>query len=507
MRPAFKGTAAIVAAAAMLAAGSVWPAELSNAELMAELRRLAERMQKLEQENADLKARQKAAAPGDLETRLKALETRNAQIDEALNKETISEKEPELTARLKGAEYTALDIQKHAKTIEGLEGFSAGASFTGVGQRIHGIDSGVGTLANYRTDITVTTPTVNTGNIESKLFGHFRIGQGKGVSEKIASFVGPNASSFQLGSVIPPESSAVMLAQAWYQADIPLPLSGVKSLSREKLTVNFGKMDPFGFFDQNAAANDETRQFLSSIFVHNALLDNPLAANIGADGFGFSPGLRVAYYNERRKPAEGYGLSLGVFASGKGANFSEPIRSPFVIVQAETKQRFFVGLEGNFRTLAWHNGQAPTFVAGETRRHSGIGLNFDQRLHDAVTLFGRYGAARGENLPFDRTASLGAQIGGSYWRRSADAIGIAFGANRSSADFRGRSATLDADGDGVPDYGFAARGWEKTAELYYRWQIHKGFEITPDFQWIRDPAANADAKPVKVLGARLQLTY
>lgn len=508
-RPLTAAAKSAVAAALVLAGHAAQSAEPSNAQLMAELKRLSERIQKLEKENADLQTRLKAApAPqSDLEARIKALETRNAQIDEALNKATISDREPELTARLKGAEYTALDIQNQAKIIEGLEGFSAGASFTSVVQRLRGVAPSPGTLVNYRADVTVTTPTISTGNIDSKLFGHFRIGQGKGVSEKLTAFVGPNATSFQLGSVIEPDSSAVMLAQAWYQAEIPLPLTGVKSLSREKLTVNFGKMDPFGFFDQNAVANDETRQFLSSIFVHNALLDNPLAANVGADGFGFSPGLRLAYLNERRKPSESYGLSLGVFASGKGANFSESMKSPFVIAQAETKQRLFAGLEGNFRAYVWRNGQAPTFVAGQTERHSGFGLSFDQGIHDAVTIFARYGAARGNGLPFDRTASVGAQIGGSYWRRAADALGIAFGTNRASADFRAQSATLDADGNGIPDYGFAASGWEKTAEIYYRYYLHKGFELTPSFQWIRNPAANPDAKPIKILGARLQLSY
>lgn len=499
----------VLVAALVLAGNTAQSAEPSTAELMDELKRLAGRVQRLEKENADLQAGRRASpAPQiDLDARVKTLETRNAQIDEALNKDSISEREPELTARLKGAEYTALDIQKQAKIIEGLEGFSAGASFTGVGQRLSGANTNAGTLVNYRADIIVTTPTVSTGNIESKLFGHFRIGQGKGVSEKLTSFVGPNASSFQLGSVIEPDSSAVMLAQAWYQADIPLPFDGVKSLSREKLTVNFGKMDPFAFFDRNAAANDETRQFLASSFVHNALLDNPMAANVGADGFGFSPGLRLAYYNERRKPAEGYGVSLGVFGSGKGANFSESIKSPFVILQAETKQRLFGGLEGNYRAFVWSNGQAPTFVAGETARHAGIGLNFDQAIGNYTKVFGRYGAARGDRLPFDRAASIGAEIGGSYWRRAADGFGIAFGANRASADFRAQSAALDANGDGNPDFGFSAQGWEKTVEMYYRHQIHRGFEITPDIQILRSPAGNPDAKTVKIIGARVQLTY
>lgn len=479
----------------------------TQSDLTSELKRLSERLAKLEQRNAELEALLKISAPGsrELEERVKALETYKAAIETGLAKEGLSEKEPELTTRLKAVEYTALDIQKQAKVLESIEGFSAGASFAMVGQKASGIDAG-GTLLNYRADITVTTPAIKTGDIESKLFGHFRAGQGKGIAEKFTSFIGPNATAFQLGAVVPPETSAVLLAQAWYQADIPLPLGGFKPHSRETLTVNLGKMDPFAFFDQNATANDETRQFLASMFVHNALLDNPLAANVGADGFGFSPGLRVSYLNERSKP-ERYRLSLGVFGSGESASFSAPFRSPFVIVQAENERQAFMGLAGNYRLQLWSNGQAPSFARGETRRHTGLGLNFDQRLHDAVAVFGRYGAGWGEGLPFDRTLSIGAEVGGSYWGRAGDAIGIALGANRTSADFRVRSATRDADGDGVPDYGFSARGWEQMGELYYRFRVHKSFEISPDIQYIRNPAGNQDRRPVAIIGLRALLNY
>lgn len=457
------------------------------------LQRLMDRLEKIEKRNTEL------------EKEIKSLKDRNAELDDALSKEDVSEKEPELATRLKAVEYQALDIQKQAKVLDSIEGFSAGANFTTVAQRASGID-GAGTQLNYRADVTVTTPTIKTGDIESKVFGHFRVGQGRGLSDKFTSFTGPNATSFQLGSVVEPESSAMMLAEAWYQADIPLPFGGFKPHSRETLTVNFGKMDPFAFFDQNAAANDETRQFLASPFVHNALLDNPLAANIGADGFGFSPGIGVSYFNWRAKP-ETYRLSLGVFGAGRSANFSEGFKSPFVIVQAETSQRFFAGLQGNYRVYVWENGQAPTFVAGETASHTGIGLNFDQRFGDGITLFGRLGVGRGKDLPFDRTASLGAEFNGSYWDRGADTIGLAIGANRTSADFRAQSATLDANGDGQPDYGFVATGWEQVAEAYYRYRVHQRFELTPDFQYIRNPAGNQAGSAVKILGVRANLTF
>ncbi len=513
MRPAV-----ILASTLTLAIGFACPlaraATQDEAMLKQQLQRLADRLDKVEKRNAELEAKLKAyverpaSKDGGVETRIQTLEGYNKRLEYALDSEGISEREPELASRLKAVEYNTLDLKKQATVIDSIEGFSAGASFTAVGQRASGVDTN-GTTLNYRTDIAVTTPTVKTGDIESKLLAHFRVGQGRGISQNLTSFAGPNASSFQLGTAIPPENSAVVLAEAYYRAEVPLPFGGFKPHSREKLTVNFGKMDPFAFFDQNAAANDETRQFLASPFVHNALLDNPIAANVGADGFGFSPGARVAYRNERSKN-EPWGLSFGVFGAGRSADFSEGFRSPFWIAQAESTQRFG-GLTGNYRVFLWQNGQAPTFLRDPSdldttllRSHRGGGLNFDQRFGDYVTFFGRYGWASGEGLPFDRTFAFGAEIGGSYWSRGADALGIAIGANRSSEAFRNGSAGV-IDAAGSPVFGFAARGSEKVAEIYYRYRVHQNFEISPDFQLIRDPAGNPAARPVKIFGIRVQL--
>ncbi len=493
-----------LAAALLLALSGATQA--GEADIAKELKRLAERLEMLEKDNAALR-RQLNAQPAEanLDKRLKALEENHARVEQGLARENLSETEPELTSRLKAVEYQAQDIQKQSRVIEALEGITAGASFTTVAQRASGGPNNEVQL-NYRTDITASTPAGAIGDTTSMIFGHFRIGQGQGLGSMMTAFSGANTSAFQLGTAEQADNSAVMLAQAYYQADIPLPLGGFKPRSRETLTVNFGKMDPFAFFDQNTAANDETRQFLSSMFVHNALLDNPLAANIGADAYGFSPGVRVSYLNEWQKP-ENFRLSLGVFGAGPGANFSRSFTSPFVIAQAETRQIFFSGLAGNYRAFLWRNGQAPTYVAGETQPHRGMGLNFDQRIGDAVTLFGRYGKAWGERLAFDQTLSLGAELGGSYWNRGGDSLGLAFGVNKVSAAFRNDSALLDADGDGIADYGFGASGAENVAEIYYRYRLNKQFEITPDFQWLRRPAGNGGTPAVKILGVRAQLVF
>jgi len=66
---------------------------------------------------------------------------------------------------------------------------------------------------------------------------------------------------------------------------------------------------------------------------------------------------------------------------------------------------------------------------------------------------------------------------------------------------------VDANADGIPDYSFAATGWEQVVETYYRFHVHERFELTPDFQYIRNPAGNPDAQPVKILGVRANLAF
>ena len=111
----------------------------------------------------------------------------------------------------------------------------------------------------------------------------------------------PNTTAFQVqGTNANPDDSFGILAQAWYQLTVPLPLGGYKPRSRETVRLTFGKIDPFVFFDQNAAADDESAKFLNNAFVHNPLLDS--GGDVGADRYGFSPGVVAGYRNERSKP-------------------------------------------------------------------------------------------------------------------------------------------------------------------------------------------------------------
>ncbi|MCR4332777.1 MAG: carbohydrate porin [Sulfuricaulis sp.] len=453
-----------------------------------------------------------AAEPSntDLLKRIERLEKKNQELEKSLEGERVSEKEPELATRLKAVEFQTLSMQKQARTIESLEGITAGVSFTTVAQHAGGsatTSGGSESQWNYRADVSVSLPGGEIGNADGNIFAHFRMGQGDGLTRILSTFGGANATGFRVQGQRPDDDATVLLAQAWYQLDVPLPLGGFKPQSREKFSFNFGKIDPFLFFDQNSMADDETTRFLNTAFVHNPLLD--AGGDVGVDAFGFTPGLRFAYHNETAKPIT-WGASLGVFGAGRGATFTDSFEKPFAIAQFETAQKFFGGLNGNYRLYVWRNGQATAYANEsdtQTEKHAGWGMSLDQRVGDATTLFARYGRQTQGKARFDRAVTLGAEFGGSYWGRGADAVGVAVGNLQTSADFRRDAPALDANADGTTDFGYAASGAEQLIELYYRWRIHAQFEVSPDLQHVSRPAGNGAAKDVNLIGLRAQLTF
>ncbi len=477
----------------------------NDAVLLQQLKMLTERLEKLEKRNQELEKR--LDAPGSAEQRLKALEDANARMDQALQSDRLSEKEPEIATRLKAVEFQTLSMQKQARQIEALEGITVSASLTGVLQRASAASTASATRetqTNYRGDIAVSLPGGEMGDVEGRIFTHLRIGQGNGVALRPTYASMPNTTAFQVQSTnANPDDSFGVLAQAWYQLNAPLPLGGYRPQSRESLRLTFGKIDPFVFFDQNAVADDESVRFLNNAFVHNPLLDS--GGDVGADQYGFAPGLVAGYLNERSKGGA-WGASVGVFGSGPGANFSGSQSRPFLIGQAETTQRLFGGLAGTYRLYAWSNGSAADFD-GARARHSGWGVSADQRVEETLTLFGRYGHQLAGKVRFDRALTLGAELGGHYWGRAADAIGMAAGVLRTSSAFRDESPAVDANGDGNPDFGYAASGAERIAELYYRFRVNGRFDLSPDVQFIHRPGGNGSAPSATVVGLRARVGF
>ncbi|MCX7165079.1 MAG: carbohydrate porin [Rhodocyclales bacterium] len=438
-----------------------------------------------------------------LAERIETLERHNKELEKGLASDRVSESEPELATRLKAVEFQTLSMQKQARQISALEDITVGASLTGVVQKAGagGTSTGVGeSRASYRGDISVTLPGGKMGDIDGKIFTHFRLGQGTGVPLRRSYTSTVNTTAFQTNAGA--DDSFAILAQGWYQLTMPLPRDGVKANSKERLNLSFGKIDPFVFFDQNVAADDESTKFLNNVFVHNPLLDS--GGGVRADAYGFAPGAIAQYSNVEEKGSE-WGLSLGVFGSGPGANFSNSPAGLFVIAQAQTATRFNY-LPGNYRAYLWQNGRGNGYDNVE-RRHSGVGISADQKVTDELTLFGRYGHQLKGQVRFDRALTVGSELSGSRWGRAADSFGVALGALRTSENFRKDSLTLDANADGTPDFGYQAGGWEKQFELYYRFKVNSRFELSPDIQLVQRPAADGAGGTIKVFGLRAKVGF
>ena len=431
-----------------------------------------------------------------LAERVERLEAQNTQLRSALESDRISENEPELATRLKAVEAQQQALQAPAtKLVEALDGISVEGSLTGMVQQARRRDlddPGAGrSRANYRGDVAVTLPGGEFGDSAGKLFVHARFGQGEGLALRPTYTGTANSTSFS-GS--DPDDTQFTIAQAWYQLD--MPIGGAYSARKASFTI--GKIDPFVFFDQNHIADDETRHFVNNVFVHNPLLDS--GGDAGVDRYGFSPGA-IAAYEDASDKAMAWGASLGVFGSGNGANFSGSSGKPFVIAQAWVAPRINA-LPGTYRAYAWSNARATDFDGSEAR-HSGFGVSADQRVAETLTLFGRYGQQTSGSVRFNRALTMGGELDGSAWGRGADGLGMAVGLLRTS----GRFAAASAADTFAYGYGYGARGAERIGELYYRVHLNKHAEITPSLQYIGRPAADPDAKAIAVVGLRARVGF
>jgi hypothetical protein len=450
----------------------------ADASVQAELKHLAQRLGQLEADNRHLQARL-------------------AEVEKEEEKEAMS-------SRLDDLEIELLSLRRQARAIEAVEGISAGAAMTMVAQKaLAGGADGTDSQLNYRADVSVTLPGGEIDDARGHLFAHFRLGQGEGLALPQPGFSStPNSTAFELSEG---DDAAAVLAQAWYQLDVPL--DGTPENPGRHLEINFGKIDPFVFFDQNAIADDESTRFLNNAFVHNPLLDSGGAA--GVDAYGFTPGARLAWHADG-KAGDWWRVSLGAFGAGEGASFKDSFDQPFVIAQLEAGHQYVDGLTGNVRVYAWTNGSATPYsnaADSSLERQSGWGLSIDQQLTQTVTAFARYGHATRGSARFDQAVTAGLELSGAGWGRAKDRLGIAAGWLRASADFEAAAPLLDADGTGGADFGYAASGAEHLAELYYARQVNAHLELTPDLQWIARPGADGTAEDVVIVGLRATMGF
>jgi len=494
----FRPATGAAMALAIALGGTGMPAEAApDAETAALIEALSKRLKSLETRNAALEREVQTLRQGRAVVAAPAAPAAPATTADPALTDRVRTLEAENMALKDRVDAVARTTQPTAAEEPGIE---VEGGLIGVVQNVNGAGSETGdrqTRADYRGDVEVSLPlgtVAALGDARLDGFGHLRFGQGGGVSMRPTYTGAYNSVGFEAGAGS--SETYAIVAQAYANLTWPLESGRFNDLPGNRIELTVGKLDLFGFFDQNAAADDEGAAFMNNVFVHNPLLDS--GGDITADDYGFAPAIRVAYVDEGDR--WGWGASLGVFGAGDASGFNSGFSRPLVIAQVEASPKLLNGdPKGTYRLYAWTNGQT-TNLAGDRERHSGYGLSVDQQMGGEWTLFGRWGQRTSGEGAFDKALTLGFEHGGRHWGRGNDAVGLAVGWIKTSGEYE--AATRD------PLFaGYRASGAETVGELYYRMKLNDHVEISPDYQLVHRAGGDGDAGNVHVFGVRATVGF
>jgi high affinity Mn2+ porin len=364
----------------------------------------------------------------------------------------------------------------------------------------------------------------------SKLWNHAalyinpEVAGGSGVSsaQGIAGFT--NGEAFRVGNPSP----TVYLARMFLQQTFNLGGEQVyvggganevyKKRSRKYIDLVVGKFSIADYFDKNSYSHDPRSQFLNWGLMSNGAWDYP--ANVR----GYTWGVVVEYgtpkYSLRAAssmvPSEANGNTMDKNYAQANSNVIE-FEKHYLINKQSGKIRalgFYTHAHmGNYLQAINENPTNPdiTLTRAYGRTKYGFGINIEQSLSDNVGLFARAGWNDGYNetwafTEIDRTASLGLFIDGAQWKRMNDQFGFGSVVNGLSSYHRDYLASGGYGfilGDGQLNYSH-----EWITEVFYRANLFSDtFYVTPNFQFVVNPAYNKDRGPATIVGLRVHVEF
>lgn len=289
-----------------------------------------------------------------------------------------------------------------------------------------------------------------------------------------------------------------------------------KKLPTSYFAVSAGKFSVMDFFDNNKYSHDPRTQFYNWTLMGNGAWDYP------ANTRGYTYGLTF----ELVKPE--WALRFGVVTVPTTANGSV-MDTKIAKSRAESlefEQDYSIGGQkgvirligflteaqmGNYKqAIDWgltHNTTSDlAYTRGYGKTKYGMGINIEHNFNDHVGMFFRSGWNDGHNetwafTEIDRHASIGLSLNGNLWNRKEDNLGIASitnGISKDHRDFLADGGYGFIIGDGKLNYGL-----ENITELYYSFRVSKqSLWLSPDYQFIINPAYNKDRGPVHAFGIR-----
>jgi high affinity Mn2+ porin len=347
------------------------------------------------------------------------------------------------------------------------------------------------------------------------------LAQGFGLNRTLGLAGFPNGEAQKAGSAFPKiRPQRYYLKQTWGLggeqedvADGPNQLPGKRDVDRVTLVV--GRFAIGDFFDNNTYAHDPRADFMNWALWESAAYDFP------ADLPGYTRGAMVELNRKDwavraafvEVPSQPNSDILTFRTGGAVVEFEER----HTVFDQPGKLRLGAfgnqGVTGNYRQALALAAPDPTQDINDVMasiRHVnpkyGVYANLEQQVAKDIGVFARASWNDGQNeiLSFtdiDRSLAAGVSIKGSYWGRPNDTIGIGGAINGLSAAHRDYLAAGGIGlliGDGRLNY-----RPEQILEAYYAYQVTKNFTVATDYQFMANPAYNADRGPVSIFSCRL----
>ncbi|MFB9263930.1 carbohydrate porin [Bradyrhizobium erythrophlei] len=347
------------------------------------------------------------------------------------------------------------------------------------------------------------------------------LAQGFGINGTLGLAGFPNGEAQKAGSAFPKiRPQRYYLKQTWglggeqeEVADGPNQLPGKRDVDRVTLVV--GRFALGDFFDNNTYAHDPRADFMNWALWGSAAYDFP------ADLPGYTRGAMVELNRKDwavraafvEVPSQPNSDILTFKTGGAVVEFEER----HTIFDQPGKLRLGAfghqGVTGNYRQAVAIAALDPiqdiNDVMASIRHVSpkyGFYTNLEQQVVKDIGVFARASWNDGQNeiLSFtdiDRSLAGGVSIKGSFWGRPNDTVGIGGAINGLSAAHRDYLAAGGIGlliGDGRLNY-----RPEQIFEAYYAYQVTKNFTVTADYQFMANPAYNADRGPVSIFSCRL----
>jgi high affinity Mn2+ porin len=321
------------------------------------------------------------------------------------------------------------------------------------------------------------------------------------------------------------------LARAFVRYVIPLAHSSFDTLARapdqmpepvpsHRLEVTAGKLAVSDIFDLNRYANSTRTQFMDWGLFQNTAWD------FAADTRGYTNGVELGYV------ASTWALRAGSFQMPTKANGNEfdpnlalargdnveltltPRKDGPTLRVLGFINHARMGRYADAIALGVARDSAPDVAATDKpgRVKYGFGANLEVPLADSgeTGAFLRAGWNDGSTESFafaevEHQLSGGLQLSGAHWSRGEDRLAVALllsGLGALHHEYLAAGGSGFLLGDGALSYSV-----EEIFESYYRAQLGRFIQVSPDVQLIRNPGYNRARGPAAVASLRLNVRY